>query len=421
MLLGSRAFVFAIYVLLGTSFIAETAVLAYEFRDSGWFTIASHDSHLFLFFPIMGTLALAAFYVPSCVFVDMYWRYVKLGRLRFAIGFVVLATAAYLLANSLTTSANRSIWEIAPGTLQKDRSEPSGCGGQGRPCERVALLEALGNVRQVSQTRLALKDFVRECAPDPLLESNRDRAERKRFCFASTPLTFEPRLTTDRECCESQKLFMSRINSLHARPEQRSLTATVHALLLPFKIFFLLVLLAISVLLALRNASVSKHYAPLLPRIEFGVLIGTIAMIFFPLMSQAFVLTADALYGTRQIGGFKPIVPLMSFCFGAWGLLLLLFFYHRRDKQVEMLGKMAGVLASAVAVIKYDLLIAFVSRAIGAGASEFTVGILTMVAIGAGLSLLLPLWRQFHQEVAQTNAENPSSDLPEEPIDGPQS
>ena len=143
-------------------------------------------------------------------------------------------------------------------------------------------------------------------------------------------------------------------------------------------------------------------------------------MIFFPLMSQAFVLTADALYGTRQIGGFKPIVPLMSFCFGAWGLLLLLFFYHRRDKQVEMLGKMAGVLASAVAVIKYDLLIAFVSRAIGAGASEFTVGILTMVAIGAGLSLLLPLWRQFHQEVAEINAETPSGDLPEPPLDGSQ-
>ena len=415
MLLGSRVFVFVIYLLLGTSFIAETAVLAYEFRDSGWFTIASHDSHLFLFFPIMGTLALAAFYVPSCVFVDMYWRYVKLGRLRFGIGVAVVVAAAFLLANSLTSSPNRSIWEIAPASLQKDRSEPAGCGSRDRPCERIALLEALGNVRQVSQTRLALKDFVRECAPDPLLEANRERAERKRFCFASTPLTAEPRLTTDRECCESQRLFMSRINSMYAKPEQRSLTATIHALLLPFKIFFLLVLLAISILLTLRNRSVTTHYEPLLPRIEFGVLVGTIAMIFFPLMSQAFVLTADALYGTRQIGGFKPIVPLMSFAFGAWGLMLLLFFYHRRDKQVEMLGKMAGVLASVVAVIKYDLLIAFVSRAIGAGASELTAGILTLAAIGAGLSLLLPLWRQFRREIEQTEADNPAADLPDAP------
>lgn len=417
MLLGSRAFVFAIYLLLGTSFIAETAVLAYEFRDSGWFTIASHDSHLFLFFPIMGTLALAAFYVPSCVFVDMYWRYVKLGRLRFGIGVAVVVAAALLLSNSLTSSPNRSIWEIAPASLQKDRSEPSGCGSRDRPCERIALLEALGNVRQVSQTRLALKDFVRECAPDPLLEANRDRTERKRFCFASTSLSAEPRLTTDRECCESQRLFMSRINAMYAMPEQRSLTATFHALLLPFKIFFLLVLLAISILLTLRNQSVTTHYEPLLPRIEFGVLVGTIAMIFFPLMSQAFVLTADALYGTRQIGGFKPIVPLMSFAFGAWGLMLLLFFYHRRDKQVEMIGKMAGVLASAVAVIKYDLLIAFVSRAIGAGASELTVGVLTLAAIGAGLSLLLPLWQQFRLEIEQTEADNPAADTPEAPAE----
>lgn len=415
MLFGSRAFVVLVYFLLGLSFIAETAVLAYEFRDHDWFTIASHDSHLFLFFPILGTLALAAFYVPSCVFVDMYWRYIKLGRLRFGIGFLVLAAVAYLVGDALNSSQNRSVWEIAPATLQKDRSEPAGCGGQGRPCERIAMLEALSNVRQVSQTRLALKDFVRECAPDPLLEANRERPERKRFCFASTPLTAEPRLTSDRECCESQNLFMSRINALQAKPEQRSLTGYIHAVLLPLKIFFLLVLLAIGVLLVMRNENVSRHYAPMLPRIEFGVLVGTLAMIFFPLMSQAYVLTTDALYGTRQVGGFKPIVPLMSFCFGAWGLLLLLFFYRRRDRQVEMIGKMAGVLASAVAVVKYDLLIAFVGRVVGAGASLYTVGILTLFAVVAGLSLLVPLWRQFQREIELTNAENPDPGMPADP------
>lgn len=406
---GSRLFVILVYTLLGASFIAETAVLAYEFWDAGWFTIATHDSHLFLFFPIMGVLALLAFYVPSCVFVDMYWRqFVRHGRLRFLFGLAVVAALAGVMSYNLSTSQNRSIWEIAAPTLQKDRSEPPGCGAANRPCDRIALLDALASVRQVSQNRLALKDFVRECGPDPLLETSRDRVERKRFCFASTPLSEVPRLTTDRECCESQKLFMSRINTLYARPEQRSLTAAVHAALLPLKLFFLFVLLAISILLAARHKSVKEHYSVLLPRIEFGVLIGALAMLFFPLMSQAFVLTTDALYGTTQVGGFKPMVPLLSFAFGAWGLLLLLFFYRRRDNaQMEMIGKMAGLLASVVAVFKYDILIAFIGRTFGAGASGITVIVMTALAIAAAASLLLPIWHQFQKEVERNEAAHP--------------
>jgi hypothetical protein len=128
------------------------------------------------------------------------------------------------------------------------------------------------------------------------------------------------------------------------------------------------------------------------------VLVGAVAMIFFPLMSQAYVLTADALYGTRQVGGFKPLVPFLSFAYGAWGLLILLFFYHQRDMQVEMLGKMGGVLASAVAVVKYDLLISVVGRLIGAGASVWSVGLLAILAAVSIIVLLLPLWQQYQSE-----------------------
>ena len=409
MLPGSRAFVFTIYVLLGLSFVAETAVLAYEFIDSGWFTIATHDSHLFLFFPLLGTVALAAFYVPSCVFVDMYWRHVAFGRVRFAIGLVVVAALSYFIAAGLLASKDRSVWEIAPGRLKADRAEPAGCGSAARPCERLALLDALENVRQVSQSRLGLKDFVRTCSRDPLLETSvLERTERKRFCFASTPLSAEPRLTTDNECCRSQRRFSETINSLYiAGP--KSLTGQIHAWLLPPKIFFLLILLAISLLLAARNRSVTRHYKELLPRIELGVLVGVVAMIFFPLMSQAFVLTTDALYGTHQAGGFKPIVPFMSFCFGAWGLLILLFFYHQRDMQLEILGKLGGVLASAVAVIKYDLLTSVLGRLLGAGASPWSIAFLALVAIASIIVLLYPLWQQFKSE---TSAPSVQDDTP---------
>ncbi len=390
---GARALVFLVYSALGLSFVGETALLAWEFRDADWLALATHDSHLFLFFPTLGLVALAAFYLPSCAFVDMYWRHVRLGKMRFLIGLLVLAAASYVIGTSLAESRYRSVWDIAPATLAKDKSEPAGCGGAAKPCERIALLEGIANVAAVSHQRLGLKDFVRSCEPEPLIEGE-SSAERKRFCFASTPLSAQPRLSTDSECCRSQQRFQEAITSLYQNPEQRSKTGLVHVWLLPTKVFFLLVLLAISFLLAIRHDGVTRHYPDLISRIEVGVLVGAVAMIFFPLMSQAFVQTSDALYGVRQETGFKPIVTFMSFCFGAWALLLVLFFFRRHNPEVELAVKLAGVVASTIAVVKYDLIVALFVRFLGSGAGEVSVALLGGLAILAVVVLLSPLARR---------------------------
>jgi hypothetical protein len=393
MLFGARAFVFIVYVILGASFIAETALLAWEFWDSGWLMLATHDSHLFLFFPTLGLVALAAFYLPSCAFVDMYWRYVRLGRLRFIVGIIAVSAISYLIGSGLAASPYKSVWDLSPATLAADKSEPAGCGTATRPCERVALLEAISSVAQVSGARLGLKEFIRNCEAEPLFEAE-SAAERKRFCFASTPLSAAPKLSTDAECCRAQERFKSAIGKLYETPSQRSLTGQVHELLLPLKVFFLLVLLAISVLLALRHDGVARHYPTLVGRIEVGVLVGAIAMIFFPLMSQGFVQTADALYGVQQGQGFKPIVTFMSFIFGAWALLIVLFFFRRHTPEVELAAKLAGVVASTVAVVKYDLLVALIVRYLGSGAGEIAVAALIALALISVIVLLSPLARR---------------------------
>jgi hypothetical protein len=230
---------------------------------------------------------------------------------------------------------------------------------------------------------------VRNCELEPLIESA-SNPERKRYCFASTPLTPAPRLSTDAECCRAQQRYAQTILQLHGPVANRSLTALVHGWVLPLKVFFLLILLAISVLLAARHKKVAWMYPRLIARIELGVLVGAVAMVFFPLMSQSFVQSTDALYGTAQTSGFKPIVPFMSFAFGAWALLLLLFFHGRRDREVELATKLAGVMASAVALFKYDLVIALIVRTMGSGASPLAVAALAAGAIAAVLLLVSP-------------------------------
>lgn len=390
---GSRAFVFIIYLLLGVSFIAETAILFWEFGPEHALTFASFDSHLFLFYPTLGLVALAAFYLPSCAFVDLYARHVALGKLRFLIGLITLGVAAWFVGVGLADNPHRSVWDLTPEILAADRTEPAGCGTDSEPCRRIALLQGVTNLTTVSRQRLGVRDFYRSCEAEPLIEQAA-ASERRRFCFASTPLSLSPGLSTDAECCEAQQRFQAAIDEKYLVPGQQSLTSEVHNILLPSKVFFLFILLAIGILLTVRHDGVLRHYPDKVGRIEAGVMIGAVAMIFFPLMSQGYVQSADALFGVQQKGGFRSIVTLMSFLFGAWALLLLLFFFRRRDQNLEIAVKLAGVVASTIAVLKYDLLVSIVVRLLGSGASESSVALLIALAIVAVIALLFPYLRR---------------------------
>jgi hypothetical protein len=392
MSLGARAFVFVVYLLLGASFVAVPALLIWEFGPETALTFVTFDSHLFLFFPTLGLVALAAFYLPSCAFVDMYWRHIRLGPMRFLAGLVLLAAAAWYIAQGLASNPHRSVWDLKPATLAADRSEPAGCEASGR-CERVALLDGVTNLRTVSRNRIGVHEFYRSCRAEPLIGSDGSE-DIKRFCFASTPLTESPPLSTDAECCQAQQRYQSAIDRLYLDPTEQSITGRVHKLLLPGKVFFLFILLAISILLTVRHTGVKNHYPQQIARIEIGVLVGAAAMIFFPLMSQAYVQSADALFGVQQKGGFRAIVPLMSFLFGAWAMLLLLFSFRQHDHDLELAAKLAGVAASTIAVFKYDILVSIIVRYLGSGADELSVLLVFGLAILAVIVLLSPLARR---------------------------
>jgi hypothetical protein len=385
MLVGVRVFIAVLYTLIGLSFLATTGVLMSEFRDHGWLTLATFYSHLFLFFPLFGVLALIAFFTPSCVFLDMYWRHVKYGRIRFTLGLLVIALASWFLAQGLINSRERSIWEVRPEVLERDRVSLANCATATGSCSRLAAIDALDNVRKVSQSRIGLSDLAPNCDRDPLISSPLN-PEVKRFCFASTPIAGAARLSLDNECCRAQRNLVSAVSAMAGDFDQRSVTAKVHMYTLPLKVFFLLTLLVISVMLAFRRRNLEQHYAQYIFPIERGVLIGAVAMLFYPIMSHAFLQSAALLYGAGEGSSYRTPAPFISFAFGSWALLLLFFFYRRRDKEVEAIGRMGGVIASAVAVLKYDLIIDYFIRVAGSGAGITNIVLLAgicIVALGA--------------------------------------
>src|SRR5215470_6357477 len=94
-MMSSRIFVAVVYVLLGASFIASTGVLINEFYPSDWLTMVAAHSHLFLFFPVFGILALVGFYVPSVVLTHFYWTHVPYGKFRFVSGLIAIAAFSF--------------------------------------------------------------------------------------------------------------------------------------------------------------------------------------------------------------------------------------------------------------------------------------------------------------------------------------
>jgi hypothetical protein len=418
MLVGAHIFVATVYAILGLSFLVTTAMLAWEFWDTEWFALATLHSHLFLFFPIFGTAALVAFYLPSVVFVDMYWRHTTLGRLRFIVGTAVVVLLALGVAQGLLSKPGSwigslwyperlehqgFIWEVHPSILTNDdRGDPPGCSGlPDQPCKRMAVLEALRSLRSVSQQPHLLarpiSRLTRQCVHDPLIEHRNDR-ERARLCLASSAYskTLAERgtllLTLDQPCCEAQRSLVHQINVL--QQGNRSTTSRVHEVLLPLKTFFLLVLLVISVLLALRYKSVVMYYPALILKIELSVLSGVVVTLPFPFMGQAYEQASEILFGPPTGTDYRNAAPYFSVAFGVWALLILLFFYRRRDKQAELLGRMAGGAVAGVTALNYQRIVSVFVRYAGAGADYWSVMAMMLIAVAAVLWLLFALPRQ---------------------------
>jgi hypothetical protein len=366
-MLGARIFVAISFALLGASFIASTVLLVREFDSLDWFTMVVAHSYLFYFFPVLGLLALCAFFLPSVVFTHLYWNHLRYGRVRFLVGLVVVLTASYGFANYLDKPP-RSIWEASPSALQADKAQ----GG------RVAILDALADLRAKAQTRVGVSSFARTCAIDPLVEEPEEMAK-KRYCFPAKAHL------TGAECCSVQREFAEAVLSLQQNPATRSLSAKLEALVfLPIKVFFVLIVVAIGALLAQWRDLIDRHYRELVPRLERGVIIGAFAMLFWPAMDYGYQQTANALFGRMEAG---PQLRL-SLVIAPWVLLLLFYFLRRLGKQGELIGQISGVVVAAVAVLRYEQLNDWIGRLFGIGADRWTLIAQAVLAVVGLVGLL---------------------------------
>ena len=267
----ARVFVAVAYLILGVSFVASTGLLIQEFQGTDWRSMIIAHSHIYLFFPVFGILALAAFYLPSVVFMDLYWRHLPYGKLRFLAGLVGLAAISYGVAWWLDAKP-RAVWEVSPRALAADRGDPAGCGaGAGSaPCRRASIHSTLASLRAGANPG---------GPPSSRAAARPTRCWRPRRDGEGAPLLPADARLKAAACCEVQKRFADEVARLQADPAQRSLVAVYEAILLPLKIFFVLIVIAIGLLLAAWRDRIDLLYPEIIPAVERGVIIGAFAML----------------------------------------------------------------------------------------------------------------------------------------------
>jgi hypothetical protein len=346
---GAHIFIAVLFTILGAAFVASTALLIHEFQSLDWLTMVVTHGHLFLFFPIFGLLALVAFYLPSVVLTHLYWTHVRYGGLRLIAGAFVAVGLAWLGASYLD-SEPRSIYEVSPQALRADKADPS----KGR----VAILDALADLRKKAQERFGLSSFGRSCEEDRMLETPEEMLK-ERYCFPAGANQ------KGYDCCAVQKAFRAAVGSLQKEEATRSLSGTWDTrVFLPVKTFFIVMVIAIAGLLAWWRNRIDQLYGDLVAPLERGVMIGAIAMLLWLTMDYGYQQVANVLFGRMQTG---PQLRL-SLVLVPWALLLLFYFLRRLGKQGELVGQISGVVFAGVAVARYEQLNDWIVRLVGIGA-----------------------------------------------------
>jgi hypothetical protein len=145
---------------------------------------------------------------------------------------------------------------------------------------------------------------------------------------------------------------------------------------------FLLLIFGLGVSLARRGKWLDlPEYADVRSAVETRVLAGAILMLFWPLLNHSFLQSADILYGNVTNSAFRTIAPFFTVIFGVWSLMLLFFFFRSFPETVKRVGQIAGVIASALAFLRFDEIVGALSRMMGSGADQTTIGIVLLVVI----------------------------------------
>ncbi|MDJ0920050.1 MAG: hypothetical protein QNI84_02915 [Henriciella sp.] len=371
--LSSRIIVTVVFAVFYLAFLVETGALLIEFGPERLgIRMATLFAHNFLFFPIVGFLALVAFWRPTVLIVDaLLWGKVKLGQATLAAVVLVVTCLSVFLSSAFGSSNARSLFEVSPAALTADRGVMS----ENDALRRASVQEILVKMKINALSEGGLSEFQSNCDAEWLQFAV--AADEQKLCFPTGTII------SVKECCAARTRFREFINASHAAAP--SDLAGIHRLIIPFKMTFLLTLLAVGILLVRLRKRLTHLYGAAVQNVSFPIAVGGALMLLWPLMNASYLDTFSLLTSDGSSNVYRVTAPLYALGFGIWSLLLIFFHLRTYPSQMEIALKGAGALAAVLGVLQYEQIIAYLSRTLGIGGGivavvVFIVGIAALVA-----------------------------------------
>lgn len=374
---STQIIVTLIFAFLYLAFLAESAVLMQEYGPSGIaLRLAALDSQNFIFFPVAGLLVLVAFWKPTVLLVDAMWRdKLRAGRVVLLTSLAVCGLFAWAISEAFESSNARSMYEIAPSALVAD----AGVSGTQDTAARAPLTDILARMKILSAVDKGLGEYRTQCDREWLRYST--AADAEMLCFPAGE-----RLSV-RDCCTAKAAFREHLNTLAATSPSN--TAAVHHIVMPIKIFFLLLLLGLGILLVQYRKGLERIYGAGLSGVSFGLAVGGAVMLIWPLMNAAYLQTVSLLTGSGSDSAYTVVAPLIAFGFGAWTMLLVFFHLRSYPSQIEYAAKLGGLIVAAIGVFRYDEITSYLARTLGVGGGPVPIIVFAVSVSALALSILL--------------------------------
>lgn len=374
--LTSRIFVTLVFAAIYAAFLAETGLLFYEYGGGGLaFQISNLYAQNFVFFPIAGLLALIAFWRPAVLIVDALGSgYVRFGQ-PILLGLVALTvTSGWYVGQVFNDENSRSLFEIDPAAIAADRAAVNAEGEM----VRSPIPEILAKMRINAAGEDGLTPYRSRCDAEWLRFSV--AAEEEKLCFPTGTVI------TVAACCRARTVFREHANALQARAPSR--LAKVHRFILPVKASFLMMLLIVGVMLVRLRKRLQARYGKAVDEVSFGVAVGGLVMLLWPLMNAAHLDTISLLVGDGSSNAYRVTAPLIALGFGVFTILLTFFHLRTYPHQVEYAAKLGGAAAAALGVFQYEEIVAYLSQTLGIGGGPVAVVVFT-VAVGAVIAAVV--------------------------------
>lgn len=365
----AKLVVSVVFAGMYAAFLVETGTLLVEFGPHRLATrLATLDAHNFIFFPVAGLLVLAAFWKPAVLLADAMAR----GKLRF--GRPVLAAlllisvfCAGAVATSFDDTGARSLFEIKPEVLAADEGDDM----------RAPIAPTLTKLHILASFDDGLQPYTARCDAEWLQFSS--TADEVKFCLpAGRDMSVE-------DCCASKRAFRQTLSTFY--DQAPSSLSTVHRLVLPVKVFFLILLLLVGVLLVRYRKGLRETYGGTVDDITLGLAIGGGVMLVWPLMNASYLETTALLTGDGSSSAYTVFAPLTTLGFGVWAMLLLFFHLRSYPSQVEYAAKIGGFVVAAIGVFRYEDIIGYLTKTLGIGGGVVAI-VVFAVAIAALVATL---------------------------------